>query len=348
MIKVCIVTLVAVLCSSCYLTAQASEYLSHHSDAVEFDKVQPTKHVQELFDRVDRVRTFGLDILDLKKTKSYTKYVDVDRSYLVDVVSAVKTDSFERHTWWYPIFGDLPYRGYYRLKDAQAEAERLEENGYDVYVRQVDAFSSHGYFPELVYSFMASYTEFRIAELVLHELAHSKLWLDKNIQFNEEFASFVGMEGAKLYITETYGSDAQLLTDNEVFLRDFERFVEEILSLREQLEEVYESDLGTTAKRSEKERVIAAFKADFTRNYSETFETDRFSNLPSIQINNAFIDLYSIYFGNKDAFMRAHVRLGSKLVTTINAIAAFEELDGKDFDPYAALEALGTTEQSSE
>ncbi len=342
-IRILGILLIGLVGGGCYLTQNAGEYLTHHTEAVPFEQVYANRALTILFQRIAAIRSFGIDVLDLNRTKSYTKYVKTDKSYLVDVVSAVKADSFERHTWWYPIFGRLPYRGYYTLAHAEKEAERLRSQGYDVYVRRVDAFSSHGYFPELVYTYMAGYTEYHLAELVLHELAHSKLWLRSKTQFNEEFASFVGSMGAKQYMQDTHGINASIIAEHDAFVRDYERFLNIIASLREELEEVYSSSLGSTAKISEKERIITRFKQNYKKNYSDTFETENFSGLPDIEINNAFIDLYHIYYGNAAAFLEAHARLGGSLAETINAISAFKKLDSKDFDPYAALEQLGRT-----
>lgn len=342
--RVGIIGLLSLSLNACYLTQQAREYLIDHTEAVPFEKVYANRALSTLFRRIEVIRAFGIEVLDLKNTKSYTKYVETDRSYLVDVVSAVRSDSFERYTWWYPIFGHLPYRGFYSFANAEKEADKLRERGYDVYIRRVDAFSSHGYFPELVYTYMAEYTEYRLAELILHELAHSKLWLRGKTQFNEEFASFVGSLGAREYMQNTYGTDAAVIAEHAAFVLDYERFIETIAVLREELTTVYDSPLSSTAKASEKERVIARFKQNYAKSYDESFETDNFKNVPAIDINNAFIDLYQVYHGNRDVFLRAYERLGENLAETISAIVGFKELANKDFDPYEALEQLGNAE----
>jgi predicted aminopeptidase len=50
--------------------------------------------------------------LDLDVGDSYTAFSQVDRDTLLLVVTASQKDAFRAHTWWFPIVGRVPYKGY--------------------------------------------------------------------------------------------------------------------------------------------------------------------------------------------------------------------------------------------
>ena len=60
--------------------------------------------------------------MDLKVGGAFSDYVDVQREVLTWVVVGAKKDSFQLHSWWFPIVGSVPYKGFFDKDDAVKEA----------------------------------------------------------------------------------------------------------------------------------------------------------------------------------------------------------------------------------
>ena len=68
-------------------------------------------------------RTFAVDSLGLEAGDSYTTFSQLDSDTLALIVSAAHRDRFEPYTWWFPIVGHVPYKGFFDF-DAAPEAYR--------------------------------------------------------------------------------------------------------------------------------------------------------------------------------------------------------------------------------
>jgi predicted aminopeptidase len=171
--------------SGCYTLKQGGIMLGYLNRAVPLDTLledpapqdgeQSRLSSAEFARRVKDIRRFAMEDLGLRETSSYTKYVDIDRDYLAAVVSASARDSFTRHEWWFPIVGSVPYKGFFNIKDARKEQEKLRKRDLDVWIRGVDAFSTLGWFSDPLYSYMRNYSVYRLADLIIHESLHTTM-----------------------------------------------------------------------------------------------------------------------------------------------------------------------------
>lgn len=274
-----------------------------------------------LFARVDEVREFASARLGLEPGESYTTYRRLDRDFVVEVVSAARSTSFERKEWWFPIVGSVPYRGYYRSAPAERLARRLNGQGWDVLVRRVEAFSTLGFFRDPLYSFMADYETGRLAELIIHESAHATLWVNGEAQFNEEFATFVGRAGAERFLSERYGEESGELVQWLARRRDQTRFREEVLALKERLAHWYEESAAVGREEAEilagKDRLIGEAQAAFAATWRDRYETEVWAGFVDAEINNAWLDLFTTYSGNIERFEVLHAELGNDLAATV-------------------------------
>jgi predicted aminopeptidase len=227
--------------------------------------------------RVKDIRRFAIEDLGLRGTSNYTKYVDIDRDYLAAVVSASSRDSFTHHEWWFPIVGSVPYKGFFNIKDARKEQEKLRKRDLDVWIRGVDAFSTLGWFSDPLYSYMRNYSVYRLADLIIHESLHATVYLKNHAQFNEELAEFVGSEGARLYLEKTFGRESQeyrqaVSGDDE----DRAAYLGYIRSLIAELEVLYADSIPREEKLQKKAEIIRASQARFEETYDTLFQSDNY------------------------------------------------------------------------
>jgi hypothetical protein len=81
---------------------------------------------------------------------------------------------------------------------------RAAREGLDVYVRETGAYSTLGWFRDPILPSMLRWSEFDLADTILHELATPRCGVKGSVAFNESFASFVGEEGAFRYLDRAW------------------------------------------------------------------------------------------------------------------------------------------------
>jgi predicted aminopeptidase len=308
--------------SGCYVVKQGSYLLRHQLQSRGADRLLASKGTPEDLRRflllVEEVRGFAAGTIGLKRNRSYTRYVELQKSYLIDVVSASKKDRFEPYLWRYLFFGSFPYKGFYERRDAEREAGRLERRDLDVLVRPADAYSTLGFFRDPLYSFMKDYSLYALASLIIHEQTHATLFIKDQVQFNEEMATFVGREGTLQFIREKVGAGSDYYRKVVRYLEDEEALFRLFRELHGRLEAGYTGPGDRGRKLAGKERVIGEFSEAFTRDYERTFHTDAFRGLfDRMPLNNASILSFIQYTGDLSLFERLYERMGRDLKRTV-------------------------------
>lgn len=290
--------------------------------------------VKERLAQTLAIREFASRELGLPDNASYTRYADLERPYVVWNVFAAPELSVTLKQWCFPVAGCVAYRGYYREEEAQTFAAALKAQGYDVLVRGVPAYSTLGWFDDPVLNTVIRYPEPEVARLVFHELAHQVVYVKDDSVFNESFATAVEEEGMRRWLA-VKGSDE--LRALHVAARERRReFVALVLAARDRLDAVYRSDLADDAKRAEKQRLLAALKADYQAlrlrwggfaGYDRWFAQDLTNaHLASVaaytQMVPAFERLLADHGGDLPHFYAAVKRLGAEDKPARNATLA--------------------------
>jgi len=334
------------LLSSCYETTQGLRYLSIRSKAESFDRVladpKASPALRLLITRARTARSFALGELGLRETRNYTSLVPLNADHLATVVQACAELSFTRHLWSYPVVGKMPYRGYFDQKEAEREAARLKLTGLDVIARPVDAFSTLGWFTDPLFSFMSSYGEADIADLVIHEMTHATIFLKGDHpgaeQFNEELATFVGREGSLLLLSREHGAGSSQVAVQRADRQDAEAFAAFLAGTGKQLEAVYSSGVADGEKRRQKAEIIAARAVEYRRDYAALFKGDRYRDFAMERINNAYIDLYRLYEGESPLYQDFYQKCcGGDMRSFIETMARIAKARG---DPKVEMRRL--------
>jgi predicted aminopeptidase len=250
---------------------------------------------RKFLEEVEDIKGYAVEHIGLRRTSDYTRYKKLNRNHLVDVVQACEALSFKAYYWRYPLLGRLPYKGFYELRDAEAEAERLKAEGYDVIVREVDAFSTLGFLSTPVYSFMGRYSIFDLSSTIIHEMTHATVFLKDEARFNEELATFVGDEGALEYIRSRFGPDSDAYRNAVFEQEDSALFLSFLKELSGALRTLYSGPLPREEKLAEKKRIIASYKKRYAEDFLPRFHAPAYRKAADLPINNAYISLYDLY-----------------------------------------------------
>jgi predicted aminopeptidase len=291
-------------------------------------------------------RDFAANELRLDVGQSYTTYSWVDSDTLLHVLSASRKDAFVPHTWWFPIVGRVPYKGWFDRAPAERERERLERRGLDTYLRPAGAFSTLGWFNDPLLSTLLRANELQLANTVIHEVTHNTYYAPGQARFNESFATFVGGRGAVEFFCRRGGPDAPRCRQAQGAWQDDLRFGRFLSALVEDLETLYDrEDLTAEQKIEQRERVFEQARRQFRDELQPQLQVLGFASFEQLPLNNATLVGRRLYYHRLDLFEQVWERYGRDLPLTIEAVIAAAR--GSREDPYAGVEALlgdGTSE----
>jgi predicted aminopeptidase len=209
---------------------------------------------------VQEARQFSIEELGLPDNNSYRTYADIERDYVVWNVFAAPEFSMDAKTWCFPVAGCVSYRGYFSKEDAQRQARRLEDQGYDVAIGGVAAYSTLGKFDDPLLSTMMNWDDTRLVGVLFHELAHQVLYVKGDSGFNESFATAVEEFGVRRWLethesagaVESYRQRRQLRQDLMAL----------VAAARDTLQAVYGSAASDDEKRAVKSKRLVELAAD--------------------------------------------------------------------------------------
>jgi predicted aminopeptidase len=144
-------------------------------------------------------RAFAAESLGLPAKDAFTKYTQLESDTLVLVLSGAARDTLAPVTWWFPVVGRVPYKGFFSAAAARRDERRLNARGFDTYLRPAPAFSTLGFFNDPLLSTTLSADSADVANTVIHELTHNRYYAAGAATFNESFATFVGARGAAAF-----------------------------------------------------------------------------------------------------------------------------------------------------
>jgi predicted aminopeptidase len=252
-------------------------------------------------------RAYASHELALPDNRSYRRYADLQRPYVTWTVHATPELSLKPLHWCFPVAGCVDYRGYFSERDAQDFATRLRQDGHDVYVAGVDAYSTLGWFSDPLPSPVLRRSDVEVAGVIFHELAHQELYLRGDSTFNESFATTVEIEGVRRWLQARSGdaalpSPAQTLQDYVRNKQRHEDFIRLLLKHRARLQALYDTSLSETDKRAGKARILHELKQDYLALKSAWGGYGGYDRWFEQPLNNARLSAIGLYHGYVPAF----------------------------------------------
>jgi predicted aminopeptidase len=260
---------------------------------------------------VRAIRDFATRELRLPDNGSYRSYADVGRPYVVWNVFAAPEFSVQPKEWCYPIVGCVAYRGYFKERRAQALAARLREQGFDVAIGGVAAYSTLGHFDDPVLNTMMEWSDTELAAIIFHELTHQLLYVADDASFNEALATVVEDEGVRRWLL-SQGREGDLAAFLEE-QRRYRRVTDLAIETRTKLAALYASGLDPATMRVRKRETFAAARAEYLDLKKEWGERAPFSHWFDREINNADLVSIATYESCVPGFERELAAVGGDL-----------------------------------
>jgi predicted aminopeptidase len=269
--------------------------------------------------------------MGLKVGGSFTTLSYVDGPTMLYVLTATSQTSLEPHTWWFPIVGRVPYKGFFDRALADAEAKSLVARGLDTSIRGAAAFSTLGWFDDPLLRHQLKASEVGLVNLVMHETYHNTFYAHgpQSTAFNESLATFVGHHGAIDFFAARPGDEA-LLTEARESWDDERVFATFVQGLASRLRALYAGG-DVAAALTGREALFAEAVAAFP---SLPFHGRRFEKFDDVHLNNAVLLQSLLYTTDLDVFERIAARLGA-VRPAIDLIEAAARAEPKD--PFGAV-----------
>lgn len=249
------------------------------------------------------IRKFAVDELALPDNDSYRSYVDVGREAVTWAVFAAPELSLAPQTWCFPVYGCVPYRGYFSKEAAAEFARQLQEQGLDVYVAGITAYSTLGWSSDPLLSTMLAQGDTYLAEVVFHELAHQRVYISGDSEFNEAFAVAVETTGVRRWLRAA-GDDAGLRR-YETDRKRRAQFAALVSQTRDELAQAYQGSGDMHKKQAAKTAAIERLRTRYRRMRDSRWGgDDAYDGWFDTPINNAKLAAVSVYSDQTTAFLR--------------------------------------------
>jgi predicted aminopeptidase len=249
---------------------------------------------------IQKVRVFAINQLSLQNSDNYTELFDQKGKAILFNLSASKKYKLEAKIWSFPIVGSFPYKGFFDLDEAKKLANELKDE-WDVRVRSVGAWSTLGWFKDPILSNMLYRDDGDLAEVIIHELTHSTLFIKDSVELNENLASFIGSQGSKRFLlselkdTVAYNRYIHSDYDNRLFLNHMLKGAKQLDSLYKRQDFVEKVD---SLKKKEKIAFINQIISELDELPFKEPERYRINFTP----NNAYFMSYKRYHEKENQF----------------------------------------------
>ena len=290
-------------------------------------------------------RAFARDSLGLNVGESFSTYSETGRDTLTLVVSGAYRDRLKSYTWWFPVVGRVPYKGYFDFGEARRQERALNARGFDTRLGAVSAFSTLGWFNDPLLPSTLRADSLTLANTVIHELTHNTYYAAGGAVFNESFANFVGSRGAQRFFRsrgqETAAAEVAARWQDERVLGRF------WATLYARVDSAFKLHPGeeagpVAARLAARQEVFAEARASLLHDLAPMLKTISIRSVERVRLDNAILMSRRVYLTDLDAFDAVLTRNRGDLRGTVAEIiaAAKADDDKKPFDVVKRLAGL--------
>lgn len=282
----------AVLTSGCqipYLATGAYEQIKILNSRKPIEKVienvATSDETKKKLKFTNQVKKFAKE-QGLQCKGNFNTYVQLDRPYVSYLLIASKKNELKAKTWWFPIVGSFPYKGYFSEKKALRAASDLSDN-YDTYIRGVTAYSALGWFNEPLLSSMLNLDQYELAETIFHECFHNSFFIKNEVELNEQYAVFFAHHFLIKFLNEK-GLKNQIVIEKEKWQDQilFSNFLKKTINATEE----------DYLKKIDKTKVLMKIKNSYLNELKTQLKVLNYDSLFIENLNNAALVAYKTYF----------------------------------------------------
>jgi predicted aminopeptidase len=276
---------------------------------------------------VAQIKAFGEEELGLKKTCNYETVYPHSNQNPIYIVSASAKDRFSQKIWWFPVVGNMPYLGFFDLKEAKEERERLFNEDLDVYVGRAGAYSTLGWFQDPVTMNLIDGATPQLVNILFHEMTHATLYVNGQGAFNEGLAVLVGKVGALKFFEKTFGPEHLFTDEARDALADerlFSRFLNDLMG---EMDDVYRLRVNYEEKMGLRKAVFTEYHRKFEALKNE-LKTCQFVHFGQMPLNNAYLMTVALYHRHFELFEVLLARNNGSVSETILSLKKNSQKEG--------------------
>lgn len=288
--------------------------------------------------RAQSMRRFASETLGLPDNGSFTRYAQLERPFVLWNVQAAPELSLDPVRWCFPFAGCVAYRGFFSRERADAFAAELRAQGLDVQVSGVPAYSTLGWFDDLLLSTFINYSEPELAQLIFHELAHQVVYLPGDTAFNESFATAVELIGVRRWLGAS-GAEPAAVEAWQARRSHREQFVALLAEASRALRAAYAGSDSDDMKRAAKRRIIAELRLRAAEHKAAHPGFAVYDRWFAQELGNAHLMAVGLYHAGVPAFMALFREQGEDLPRFFEAVRGIAALPGAE--RAARMAALG-------
>lgn len=252
---------------------------------------------RQMLAMVPDVRAYAHNLMQMRVGRSYGSYYATEAEGIVFVLVASEQTRLEPYTFWFPVVGEVAYKSFFDEADAREAERELAGAGYDTWLGRATAYSTLGFFRDPITTVMMRKGTVAFVEVLLHEMAHGRMYVRGQTDWNEQLASFVGRLGAEHYLRSRYRADPVMMADLERHLARRARLEAVTGAAVAELEALYARGLPRAAVLRARERVFTALSRELAALAPEAQPWE-------LTVNNARLLQYRRYAAGSEVLER--------------------------------------------